>query len=78
MGPGHSLPEVISVGVSPVPGLEAQPGVKVLVVEDDGEAATLVVHVVRLGVLFHRHPGHARLRPARSGATEPPGIALLE
>ena len=71
------LPEVVSVSIGSVPGLKAESGVEVLVVEDDGEASALVVHVVRLGVLVHRHPGHVRLRPGGNpGTPESPGITL--
>ena len=71
------LPEVVSVSISPVPSLEAKSGVKVLVVEDNGEAAALVAHIVCFRVLVHRHQSNIGLGPNRSsGAAEPPGISL--
>jgi hypothetical protein len=68
-------PEVVLVGVGAVPGLEAEPRVEVLVVEEDGDAAALVVHVVRLGVALDRHAGHVLLgRHPRNAKA--PGITL--
>ena len=70
-------PQVVPIRVRPVPGLEAEPRVEVFVVEDDGEAATFVVHVVHLGVAFCRHPSHVLIRPSRhSTAAESPSVAL--
>ena len=71
-----SMPEIVSVGVGSVSRFESEPGVKVFVVEDDGGAALLVVHVVRLRVLLHGHSRHIRLRASWNPGAEAPSIAL--
>ena len=46
----------VSVHVRSIPLFQAEPRVKVHVVEDDGNAAARVVHVVHLRVALDGHP----------------------
>ena len=68
-------PEVVPVGVGAVPLLEAEARIEVHVVEDEGNAAAAVVHVVGLSVLLDGHAGHVGV--GAPGPVEAPGVALV-
>ena len=71
--------EIVSIGISPVSSLESQTWVKIFVIEDDGEAATLVIHVVHLGVTFDRHLRDVLVRTClNTASSESPSVSLIE
>ena len=72
------LPQIISICICPVSRLESKPGFKIFMIEDESDAATLMIHVVHLGVTFDRHPRDVLMRTGvdSTAAAKAPGVVL--